>query len=91
MTPDDPTNIIHGIWASIVSAIGGLAIWNGKRLVQKIDEKVDQSDFDDHRDIVRAEFGDVKGSLNRMSDTLIKHYSQNNERLDKILFELTRK
>jgi hypothetical protein len=81
----------QAIWSAVLSLLGAILLWNGRRMVKEIDEKANKKDFEDHRDLVREQFRDVQLLINRIVDAQSTQHQQNSERLDKIFTELCRR
>lgn len=81
---------IQGAWSVIVTMLGALIFWNGRRLVKQLDEKANQKDFEDHKTAVESDFKAMQDTINRIVDNQQKQHNSNTERLDKILSEVYR-
>jgi hypothetical protein len=85
------TGFGQAIWSAVLSLLGAILIWNGRRVVKELDGKATQKDLDNHIDLVRSQFRDVQLLINRIVDAQSTQHQQNSERLDKIFTELCRR
>lgn len=101
---DDPANAnttlqsIQGAWSTLLTILGALIVWNGRRLIKQIDQKADQKDLDAHKhdlemhkNEVKEDFRELKQSINNLIQTKEQQHQQNTERLDRILAEVYRR
>lgn len=46
-------HLIHTVWSGVLTALGGLIVWNWNRLVKEVDKKVDRSEITQLREDLR--------------------------------------